>query len=138
RAQVLACLLNPFHQRVRTSSELTLLRRGRRIRPRGLRRVPIPLPPLQLLRVCGQRRQLSLDGGPTEQLITPLQRILQVVLRLREMLQRLTGRLGVEPLERILELAESLLQLRCDRFLEQLLDVCQAPLERRIVDSRGV
>src|SRR6266550_375573 len=96
----------------------------------GLVLVPFGLPTLQVLGVLGERRQLALERGALEQLLAPFELTPQLLLRLGEALQGLSGRLRIEPRERFLQLAQPLLELGRQRPLQQLLHLTQAVLER--------
>ena len=59
-------------------------------------------------------------------------------MRFGEALEGLSGRLGIEPRERFLQLAQPLLELGRQRPLQQLLHFTQAVLERAVVNARGL
>src|SRR5258707_11404352 len=98
--------------------------------------IPFGLPALQVLGILGERGQLALERGALEQLPAPLELTPQLLLRLGEALQGLSGRLGIEPRERLLQLAQPLLELGRQRPLQQLLHFTQAILERAVVHTR--
>ncbi len=98
--------------------------------------IPFGLPALQVLGILGERGQLALERGALEQLLAPLELTPQLLLRLGEALQGLSGRLRIEPRERFLQLAQPLLELGRQRPLQQLLHFTQAVLERAVVHAR--
>src|SRR5207249_10118235 len=72
------------------------------------------------------------------QRVGSLQLGLELLLRFGKPLQRLPRGVRVELGERLLQLAESLLELGRDRALQQLLHLAQPRLECRVVDPRGL
>src|SRR5947207_1414514 len=136
RPEVLPHLLDAVRQRVRPLFERALPRRRRAVRAPRIRRVPFGLAPLQVFRVGRERSQRSLRCGALEQLAAPLQLGLELLLRFGKPLQRLSRGVGVELGERLLQLAEPLLELGRDRTLQQLLHLAQPLLERGVVDPR--
>src|SRR5438876_6463927 len=107
----LAGTVHPFGQRIGGRGEIALGGNRRGIGTLRLFPGPLGLAALQVLGVLGKRRQLALERGPFEQLLTPLQLTPQLLLRFGEALQGLAGRLGIEARERFLQLAEPLLEL---------------------------
>src|SRR6266513_1311775 len=136
RPEVLPHLLDAVRQRVRPLFERALPRRRRAVRAPRVRRVPFGLAPLQVFRVGRERSQRTLRCGALEQLAAPLQLGLELLLRFGKPLQRLSRGVGVELGERLLQLAEPLLELGRDRTLQQLLHLAQPLLERGVVDPR--
>src|SRR5204863_358526 len=80
-----------------------------------VRVVPFGLAPLQVFRVGRERGERALRRGALEQLAAPLQLGLELLLRFGKPLQRLPRGVRVELGERLLQLAESLLELGRDR-----------------------
>ena len=97
---------------------------------------PFGLATLQVFRILGQGGELALDRRALEQLLTPLELAAQLLLRLRQALQRLACGLRIETRQRFLQLAQPLLELRRERPLQQLLHFAQAILERAVIDAR--
>src|SRR5207247_1001252 len=112
--------LHTAGERVGGRRQIALGGRCRRVGMLRLVLVPFGLPTLQVLRVLGERRQLALERGALEQLLAPLELTPQLLLRLGEALEGLSGRLGIEPRERFLQLAQPLLDLGRQRPLPQL------------------
>src|SRR5437773_471557 len=136
--EVLPHLLDAVRQRVGSLLERALPRRRRAVRAPRVRVVPFGLAPLQVFRVGRERGERALRRGALEQLAAPLQLGLELLLRFGKPLQRLPRGVRVELGERLLQLAESLLELGRDRALQQLLHLAQPRLECRVVDPRGL
>src|SRR5437667_1724282 len=136
--EVLPHLLDAVRQRVGSLLERALPRRRRAVRAPRVRVVPFGLAPLQVFRVGRERGERALRRGALEQLAAPLQLGLELLLRFGKPLQRLPRGVPVELGERLLQLAESLLELGRDRALQQLLHLAQPRLECRVVDPRGL
>ena len=94
--------------------------------------------PPQVLGVGRERRERAFDRGPAEQLLAALELGLELLLRLGETLERAARRLRVEPRQGVLQLAQPRRQLRRHRTLQQLLDLAQPRLERRVVHPGGL
>src|SRR5947208_624488 len=136
--EVLPHLLDAVRQRVGSLLERALPRRRRAVRAPRVRVVPFGLAPLQVFRVGRERGERALRRGALAQLAAPLQLGLELLLRFGKPLQRLPRGVRVELRERLLQLAESLLELGRDRALQQLLHLAQPRLECRVVDPRGL
>ena len=136
RSQLLRHPADRPRQRVGGAGEGTLARRRRAVRLRRRVAVPLSLAAPQVLRIGGERRQRALDRGAPEQLLTALQLGAELLLRFGESLERPAGRLRIELGQRLLQLAQSLLQLRGHRAPQQLLHFAQPRLKRRVSDAR--
>src|ERR1041384_6940863 len=100
----------------------------------GLR--PFRLAAVEVLRILGERCELTFLRGALEELLAALELVPQLLLCFGELLKRLARRLGIESRERVLQLAQPLLELRRERALQQLLDFAKPALERGVVDAR--
>src|SRR5216110_2360899 len=138
RPEVRGDPLDAAGQGVRAVGERALPRRAGAVRPRRVLAIPLRLAPLQVLGVGRERRQRALDGGPAEQLLTALELVFELLLRLGEALERAARRLRIEPRQRLLQLPQPRRQLRCHRALQQLLDFAQPRLERRVAQPGGL
>ena len=128
-------------------------RGGQRIGPRrelpfglggagGVRRAHLPVPFALLL---GQRfgflaqvGQIALQRCAPEQLAAALECLPRLPLHLGEPLQRLLGPFGVEVLERLLQLLQSLAQLGRERAIELVPDLGQLALPRGVAQAGGL
>ena len=96
---------------------------------------PFGLAALQILGVLGERRELTLDRRTLEQLLAPLELAAQLLLRFGQTLQRLPCGFRIETRERLLQLAQPLLELRREGALQQLLHFAQPILERAVIQA---
>src|SRR5690606_25831295 len=91
----------------------------------------------QLLRLLGQGVHLLLRGRPAQELEALLHPLAQLILVLRELLQRLLHLLRVEVLERLPELVQPLAQLRGQHLVVELSQLVEAFLELRVLEPGG-
>ena len=134
RAEILRDLVDPRRKRVGALRQGALARRRDAVGSRRVVAVPLALPALQVLRVGGQGGERPLRRRAPEQLLAALQLGLELLLRLGEPLERLARGLRIELRQRVLELAQPLLELRRHGALQQLLHLAQPRLERGVVD----
>src|SRR2546430_943235 len=137
-AEVRGYPVDAARQRFRAVGPRALACGARAVRPWGGLALPLPLAPPQVLGVGRQRRERAFDRGPAEQLLAALELGLELLLRLGEALERAARRLRVEPRQGVLQLAQPRRQLRRHRTLQQLLDLAQPRLERRVVHPGGL
>src|SRR6266513_1126398 len=127
-AEVRGYPVDAARQRVRAVGQRALACGARAVRPWCILAIPLRLAPPQVLGVGRERRERAFDRGPAEQLLAALELGLELLLRLGETLERAARRLRVEPRR----------QLRRHRTLQQLLDLAQPRLERRVVHPGGL
>src|SRR5438093_1616473 len=96
---------------------------------------PFRLAALQIFSVFGERRELTLERRALEQLFAALELPAQLLLHFGEPLQRLPGCLRIEPRQRLLQLAQPLLELRCEGALQQFLHFAQPILARAVIQA---
>src|SRR6266700_504434 len=137
-AEVRGHSVDAARQRVRAVGQRTLVCGARAVRPWCVLAIPLRLAPPQVLGVGRKRRERAFDRGPAEQLLAALELGLELLLRLGEALERAARRLRVEPRQGVLQLAQPRRQLRRHRTLQQLLDLAQPRLERRVVHPGGL
>ena len=90
----------------------------------------------ELRGLLAEVRQVALERRPLEQLPAALERLPQLLLGIRQALQRLLGPIGVEILERLLQLLQPVAQLGRERAVDLLSDLVQLPLPRGIAQPR--
>src|SRR4030095_11888637 len=138
RGQLLPGLLQGRGERIGPCREGRFFR-GRARRVGGLHLLGSLLLRLrQFLRFGSQVRESALERRATEQFLAPLQCLAHLLLGLRQILQRLLGPLGIQILERLLQLGELLFQLGRQRTIQLLPDFLQALLPLRIGESGGL
>ena len=116
--QRLSGALHTTGERIGGRGEVAL--RGNR-RGVGVLRVlfgPFRLAALQIFSVFGERRELTLERRALEQLLAALELAAQLLLRFGETLQRLPRCFRIETRERLLQLAQPLLELRREGALQ--------------------
>src|SRR5690606_21838804 len=134
--------LRPFRQRLLLLGPARrLLRRDLLARPRGLGALPLHglgqrlLLSRQLLRLVGERVHLLLGRGAPQQLEALFELLAELLLVLRELLERPLHLLRVQLVERLPQLGQLLLQLGREDLVVELPQLAEPLLELRVPEA---